>query len=335
MGTVWLAERADGLMQRHVALKLPRGAWLRADLVARMGRERDILSTLEHPNIARLYDAGVTAGGRPFLALEFVDGRSIDQYFAAEGLDVRARVRLFLQVVQAVAYAHGRLVVHRDLKPSNILVTRDGQVRLLDFGIAKLLDEGHDRQPGLTELAGRPHTPEYASPEQISGELLSTASDIYSLGVVLYELSPARVLTRSAELQRRARGRHPRDRSGPAERVGAGAVAAQGACAEIWTRLFSRRSGRSRPNAMRRRTRSATICGAGSRGCRSSRAPTARGIACRSSSGAMRLPSPRRQSSSRALRRSASCRRGRRACWPSSGELRKSSGTRPSRWCAY
>ena len=188
MGTVWLAERADGLLQREVALKLPHGAWLRPDLVARMGRERDILSTLEHPHVARLYDAGVTAGGRPFLALEYVDGRSIDEYCAAEALDLAARVRLFRQVVQAVGYAHGRLVVHRDLKPSNILVTRDGEVRLLDFGIAKLLDDGHERPSGETELAGRPHTPEYASPEQISGAPLGTASDIYSLGVVLYEL---------------------------------------------------------------------------------------------------------------------------------------------------
>ena len=191
MGTVWLAERADGLLQREVALKLPNCAW-RPDLVARMARERDILSTLEHPNIARLYDAGVTPEGRPYLALEYIAGRSIGAYCKEERLDVRARVRLFLQVVQAVAYAHGRLVVHRDLKPSNILVTDDGQVRLLDFGVAKLLDAGNDRQPGLTELVGRPHTPEYASPEQIAGEPLSTASDIYSLGVVLYELLAGR-----------------------------------------------------------------------------------------------------------------------------------------------
>ena len=147
MGTVWLAERADGLLQREVALKLPNCAW-RPDLVARMARERDILSTLEHPNIARLYDAGVTPEGRPYLALEYIAGRSIGAYCREERLDLRARVRLFLQVVQAVAYAHGRLVVHRDLKPSNVLVTDDGQVRLLDFGVAKLLDAGNDRQPG-------------------------------------------------------------------------------------------------------------------------------------------------------------------------------------------
>src|SRR5262245_22319683 len=188
MGAVWLAERADGLFQRQVALKLPRAAWPRADLVERMARERDILAALTHANIARLYDAGLTAGGRPYLALEYVEGRTIDAYCASERHDVRARLRLFLQVIDAVAYAHARLVVHRDIKPSNVLVTHDGQVRLLDFGIAKLLDDGSDRDTRLTELSGRPHTPEYASPEQISGEPLGIATDVYSLGVVLYEL---------------------------------------------------------------------------------------------------------------------------------------------------
>jgi eukaryotic-like serine/threonine-protein kinase len=188
MGTVWLAERTDGLIRRPVALKLPRGAWPPAALAERMARERDILAALTHPHIARLYDAGVTADDRPYLALEYVEGHPIDEYCTAHGLDVRARLRVFLQVVHAVAYAHAKLVVHRDLKPSNILVTADGQVRLLDFGIAKLLDDGQARQTALTEFAGRPHTPEYASPEQVSGEPLSIASDVYSLGVVLYEL---------------------------------------------------------------------------------------------------------------------------------------------------
>ena len=188
MGTVWLAHRTDGIVQRAVALKLPRGAWPRADLVQRMARERDILAALAHPHIARLYDAGVTPGGRPYLALEYVEGRPIDDYCEDRGLDVHARVRAFLQVVEAVAYAHGKLVVHRDVKPSNILVTGDGQVRLLDFGIAKLLDEANGQQTMLSELAGRPLTPEYASPEQIAGEPLGVASDVYSLGVVLYEL---------------------------------------------------------------------------------------------------------------------------------------------------
>src|SRR5262245_7996748 len=188
MGTVWLAARADGLVQRAVALKLPRGAWPRADLIERMARERDILAALTHPHIARLYDAGVTGGGRPFLALEYVEGQPIDRFCHDRGLDLRARLRVFLQVADAVAYAHAKLVVHRDLKPSNILVTNDGDVRLLDFGIAKLLDEGRTQQTALTVLAGRPHTPEYASPEQVTGLALSVASDVYSLGVVLYEL---------------------------------------------------------------------------------------------------------------------------------------------------
>ena len=188
MGAVWLAERADGLFQRQVALKLPRGAWPRADLVERMARERDILASLTHANIARLYEAGITAGGRPYLALEYVEGSTIDAYCAGRTLDASSCVRLFLQVVEAVAYAHGRLVVHRDLKPSNILVTKEGQVRLLDFGIARLLDEGSVRDTPLTELSGRPHTPEYASPEQITGGPLGVATDIYSLGLVLYEL---------------------------------------------------------------------------------------------------------------------------------------------------
>ena len=188
MGAVWLAERADGLLQRQVALKLPRGAWPRADLVERMARERDILASLTHANIARLYEAGITAGGRPYLALEYVEGSTIDAYCTGKRLDASARVRLFLQVVEAVAYAHARLVVHRDLKPSNILVTKEGQIRLLDFGIARLLDEGSARDSPLTELSGRPHTPEYASPEQIAGGPLGVATDIYSLGIVLYEL---------------------------------------------------------------------------------------------------------------------------------------------------
>ena len=188
MGAVWLAERADGLFQRQVALKLPRSAWPRADLVERMARERDILAALTHANIARLYEAGITVGGRPYLALEYVEGRTIDAYCAGERVGVHERARLFLQVIEAVAYAHARLVVHRDLKPSNILVTKQGHVHLLDFGIAKLLEEGSVRDTRLTELSGRPHTPEYASPEQIAGGALGIATDIYSLGVVLYEL---------------------------------------------------------------------------------------------------------------------------------------------------
>jgi serine/threonine-protein kinase len=188
MGVVWLAERSDGLVKRSVALKLPHQVWQRAGLAERMAREREILATLTHPNIARLYDAGLTSGNRPFLAIEYVEGRPIDAYCRDHGLDTAARVRLFVQVANAVAYAHAKLVVHRDLKPANILVTEEGQVRLLDFGIAKLLDQQQARETALTEQSGRPLTLDYASPEQIRGEPLTIGSDVYSLGVVLYEL---------------------------------------------------------------------------------------------------------------------------------------------------
>jgi eukaryotic-like serine/threonine-protein kinase len=187
MGTVWLAERSDGTLKRHVALKLPRLAW-GAGLAERMARERDIGALLEHPNIARLYDAGVDALGRPYLALEYIDGQLLDAWCKAQALDVKARLRLFLQVVRAVAYAHGRLIVHRDLKPSNVLVSHDGQAHLLDFGIAKLLTEAALDEPGLTQQQGRVLTPHYASPEQVAGETITVASDIYSLGVLLYEV---------------------------------------------------------------------------------------------------------------------------------------------------
>jgi tetratricopeptide (TPR) repeat protein len=188
MGSVWLAERADGQPRRKVALKLPHVGWA-PGLAARLGRERDIVASLEHPNIARLYDAGVDALGRPYLALEYVDGTPIDRYCAALQLPLRQRLALILQVAAAVAHAHTRLVVHRDLKPSNILVAGNGEVRLLDFGIAKLLqEEGGGEASELTRMSGRALTPDYASPEQIRGEPIGTASDVYSLGVVAYEL---------------------------------------------------------------------------------------------------------------------------------------------------
>lgn len=188
MGTVWLAERTDGQPRRKVALKLPHMGWA-PGLAERLARERDILASLEHPNIARLYDAGVDQLGRPYLALEYVDGMPIDLYCSAHRLSLRQRLGLVLQVAGAVAHAHTRLVVHRDLKPTNILVTASGEVRLLDFGIAKLLQEGvAGDATELTHLAGRALTPDYASPEQIRGEPIGTTSDVYSLGVVAYEL---------------------------------------------------------------------------------------------------------------------------------------------------
>jgi serine/threonine-protein kinase len=188
MGTVWLAHRTDVMVNRHVALKLPRGARLGAGFAARLAVEREILAALCHPNIARLYDAGITGSGQPFLALEYVEGRPIDEYANAEQLTLRARLRLFLLVARAVAHAHARLVVHRDLKPTNILVTGDGDVKLLDFGIATLLDGGRIAESTTGEAEGQLLTPEYASPEQIAGEPLGIATDVYSCGVILHEL---------------------------------------------------------------------------------------------------------------------------------------------------
>ena len=188
MGSVWLAERTDMLQGRPIALKLPHQAWRRTHLAERMAREREILATLDHPNIARLYDAGVDDDGQPFLALEFVEGEPLDQYCERRSLGIQARLRMFVQVLAAVAHAHGCLVVHRDLKPSNILIDADGQAKLLDFGIAKLVAESAVAETALTQQAGRALTPDYASPEQIGGRPIGTASDIYSLGVVLFEL---------------------------------------------------------------------------------------------------------------------------------------------------
>ena len=193
MAEVWMAQRDDGAFQRTVAIKLLfRNAHSseRDSFAQRFTRERDILASLNHPHIAALHDAGVTPSGQPWLALEYVEGETLPQWCDAQRLDIAARVRLFRQVLLAVQHAHANLVIHRDLKPGNILVTAQGEVRLLDFGIAKLMEqEGstlHDTE--LTRVAGRPMTPRYAAPEQLLGQPLTTACDVYALGVVLYEL---------------------------------------------------------------------------------------------------------------------------------------------------
>ncbi len=188
MGEVWLAERADGQFTRQVALKLPILAFRRAELLQRFSREREILAGLEHAHIARLYDAGVTADGQPYLALEFVDGQPIDSWCRERALPTVERVRLLLQVADAVTYAHSRLVLHRDLKPGNVFVTRQGQVRLLDFGIAKLMEgpQSAAESTDLTQQSGRAFSRDFASPEQIAGRPLGTASDVYSLAVLAY-----------------------------------------------------------------------------------------------------------------------------------------------------
>lgn len=198
MSSVWLAERCDGQLQRAVALKLPFQGPRQAEFAERFKRERDILATLTHANIARLYDAGVSEAGQPYLAMEHVDGKALTEYCDDARLSIRERLRLFLQVLSAVEFAHSQLVLHRDLKPSNILVTPQARVVLLDFGIAKLLSSDAPQagaiEPApiaavpITQFAEAPLTPDYASPEQLGGQPVGTASDIYSLGVVLHEL---------------------------------------------------------------------------------------------------------------------------------------------------
>ena len=188
MAEVWLARRADGAFKREIALKLPMLAHARAGLKARFARERDILASLEHPHIARLYDAGGDPQGLPYLAMEYVQGEPLTGLCDAHRLGIPERLGLFLQVLAAVQYAHEKHVIHRDLKPTNILVTESGQVRLLDFGIARLLEADETDQLGLTSVYGRALTPDYASPELLRGDPIDERSDLYSLGVLLYEL---------------------------------------------------------------------------------------------------------------------------------------------------
>ena len=189
MGTVYLATRDDDQFEQNVAIKVLRPGLDTQDLVQRFLAERQILATLHHPGIAQLYDGGVTGDGRPYFVMEYIRGEPITNYCNAQRLSVKARLHLFTQAVRAVQYAHRNLVVHRDIKPSNMLVTSEGNVKLLDFGIAKLLDPGAVPAPfPLTQTGAPLMTPEYASPEQVRGEPISTASDVYQLGVVLYEL---------------------------------------------------------------------------------------------------------------------------------------------------
>jgi len=193
MGFVYLARRADGVYPKLVALKVLRSDYASPDLLHRFEQERRILASLDHPNIARLFDGGMTPEGLPYYVMEFIEGQPIDRHCDAERLDLRSRLALFQQVCAAVDCAQRSGIVHRDLKPSNILVTGEGVVKLLDFGIAKMLQA----DPGgvtvwLTDAGLRPMTPEYASPEQIKEEELTRATDVYSMGVVLYEILTGR-----------------------------------------------------------------------------------------------------------------------------------------------
>jgi eukaryotic-like serine/threonine-protein kinase len=193
-GSVWLAERCDGRFEGRAAVKLLNIALLGRAGEERFKREGTILARLQHPRIAHLIDAGVSPAGQPYLVLEHVDGRSIDRYCDERSLGIEARLQLFLDVLDAVAHAHANLIVHRDIKPANVLVSTDGQVKLLDFGIAKLIERDGPLGPGtadataLTRECGAALTPEYAAPEQLSGGAVTTATDVYALGVLLYVL---------------------------------------------------------------------------------------------------------------------------------------------------
>ncbi|MBV8803629.1 MAG: serine/threonine protein kinase, partial [Sinobacteraceae bacterium] len=183
MGVVYEAERAEGDFRQRAAIKV-----LRQDAIAELPRfhiERQILARLEHPGIARLYDGGVTSDDRPYMVMEFVQGQSITQYCASNRTPLAQRMKLFLQVCEAVAYAHRNLIVHRDLKPANILVTQEGQIKLLDFGVAKLIEAG---RLDMTQTIGAPITPLSAAPEQLLGHPVTTTTDVYALGLLLFEL---------------------------------------------------------------------------------------------------------------------------------------------------
>ncbi len=189
MGEVYLAERADDQFQKQVAIKLIRHGRHSEELLRRFRHERQILAALQHPHIAQMHDGGITEDGLPYIVMAYIEGRPLDQYCDDNKLNITNRLDLFLNVCSAVQYAHQNFIVHRDLKPGNVLVTTEGQVKLLDFGIAKLLDT--EAGPGdlpLTQTGMRVMTPAYAGPEQIRGEPITTATDVYGLGVLLYEL---------------------------------------------------------------------------------------------------------------------------------------------------
>jgi serine/threonine protein kinase len=197
MGSVYRAARADGQYEKQVALKLVRSGYDTASVLERFRHERQILASLDHPNIARLLDGGTTDDGIPYLVMELIEGIPVDEYCNQNALSINQRLEIFRKVCGAVQFAHQRLVIHRDIKPGNILVTGTGTPKLLDFGIAKIFDPTSSSETTVLH----PLTPEYASPEQIRGEPITTATDVYSLGVVLYRLltgrSPYRVDTHS------------------------------------------------------------------------------------------------------------------------------------------
>ena len=188
MGAVYLAERADGEFEKEVAIKVLKRGTDTEEVLRRFRAEREIVARLDHPNIARLLDAGTTDDDLPYFVMDYVKGKPLTEYANEHQLSIAERLKLFRVVCGAVSYAHQNLVIHRDLKPGNILVTERGEVRLLDFGIAKLVQPTGAEQRDVTLADLRLLTPEYASPEQVKGEPVTTVSDVYSLGVLLYEL---------------------------------------------------------------------------------------------------------------------------------------------------
>ena len=305
MGEVLLAERADGLFDQRVAIKLLRRGMASDEILSRFSRERRILARLEHPHIARLLDGGATEDGRPYFVMELVEGEPITDYCRSRSLAVEPRLELLQDCCDAVAAAHRNLVVHRDLKPSNVLVTKSGEVKLLDFGIAKLLgpdDTGEAAAETRTEF--RLLTPAYAAPEQILGEPVTTATDVWALGALGYELltgtlpqkregrsaaalASGRLGGRQGEAEPAggARRRSPPFRSRPPTKgTDAGSSGGYGA---ISTTSCSPRSGASPSGAMARSRRSAAICAGIARASPSRRVATRSVIASRNSSGAI------------------------------------------------
>jgi serine/threonine protein kinase len=308
MGIVWLAERSDGRFERKAAVKFLSAALIGSGGEERFKREGAILGRLSHPNIAELLDAGVSSAGHPYLIIEYVEGQPIDAYCDERKLDLRARIRLFLDVLGAVAHAHANLIVHRDIKPSNVLVSKDGHVKLLDFGIAKLL-EGEGRQGAatlLTHEAGSAFTPHFAAPEQLTGGAVTTATDVYELAVLLYVLltgqhpvgagihSPADLVKAIVDTEPPQASLRTRaiSRRGTEARV----LTSYGVnCAATWTQSYSRDCRSNPVSATALPTRLPRTCGAILRVNLSSRNRRARGIGRRSfSSGAAGrwLPSP-------------------------------------------
>ena len=188
MGVVFEAAREGADFSQTVALKLLKRGMDSAAMLRRFRSERQILASLEHPNIARLLDGGRSSDGLPFFALELVRGVPLDEYCRERNLNITQRLQLFRQICAAVSFAHSRLIIHRDLKPSNILVSKDGTPKLLDFGIAKILSDEPENGDAATDTKLGMMTPQYASPEQARGEMVTTASDVYSLGLILYEI---------------------------------------------------------------------------------------------------------------------------------------------------